>query len=285
MTLRQFGVVGWPLDYSLSPAMHNAAISYFGFNAAYRALRVPPEKWDSFTINQDLEGFNVTIPYKEKALKMAASVKGTAGLCRAVNTMVRRPTGWEAHNTDGQGLLEDLRDHGLAWKGRSVTLLGAGGAARAALFALGGEAGSIALVNRSAERALELAKDYKDSGGRAPLHLTSNLEEALAGADLLINATSVGLKDGDPCPVPERLLRPGLSVYDMIYHRETPLVAAARQAGATAVGGLGMLVNQGALAFELWFKDDLKKVKYDPQLLRKIMGDAARAALTERKAQ
>lgn len=279
---RRFGVVGWPLDYSLSPAMHNAAMAFFGFNAVYRALKISPEEWDGFAKNVALEGFNVTIPYKEKVLALASSLKGTVSVCRAANTMVRGAEGWEAHNTDGQGLLEDLRDQKMAWEGRSVVLLGAGGAARAALFALGTGARLITLVNRSLERARVLAKDYADAGGKGDVRVAQSVEESLRGADLLINATSVGLKDVDPSPVPVECLRRDLAVNDMIYHRETVLVNAARAIGATAVGGLGMLVNQGALAFELWFHEDLKKVKYDPQTLRKIMGDAARAALKER---
>lgn len=279
---RRFGVVGWPLDYSLSPAMHNAAMAFFGVNAVYRSLRISPEKWDEFSKTLLFDGFNVTIPYKEKALGLAAVLQGNVSVCRAANTLVRVGGRWEAHNTDGQGLLEDLRDQKMAWEGKSVVLLGAGGAARAALFSLGEGARSISLVNRSADRALALAKDFRESGGKAEVLVNLQVEAALAGADLLVNATSVGLKGGDPSPVPVERLRRDLAVYDMIYHRETALVSSARKAGAPAVGGLGMLVNQGALAFELWFKDDLKKVKYDPRVLRKIMGDAARAALKER---
>jgi shikimate dehydrogenase len=167
----------------------------------------------------------------------------------------------------------------MAWEGKSIVLLGAGGAARAALFALGPQARSITVVNRSLDRARLLANDFDRGGGDGKILVGQEVGEALGEADLLINATSVGLRDGDPCPVPTALLRPGLSVYDMIYHRETALVSAARRTGARTVGGLGMLVNQGALAFELWFEEDLKKVKYDPRVLRKIMGDAARAAL------
>ncbi len=280
---RQFGVVGWPLDYSLSPAMHNAAISYFGINAVYGAFRVPPDSWDDFAREAGsglrLEGFNVTVPYKEKVLSLAKFYKGTVALCRAANTLVRRPAGWAAYNTDGQGLLEDLRDHKMGVEGKSIVLLGAGGAARAALFALGDVPCSIAMINRSAERAQRLAEDFRSAGFKAEVLVNPPLQETLKRADLLINATSVGLRDGDLLSVPSEALHPGLAVYDMIYHRETAIVKAALRAGAVAVGGLGMLVNQGALAFELWFEEDLKKVKYDPRVLRKIMGDAARAAL------
>jgi shikimate dehydrogenase len=232
-----------------------------------------------------LGGINVTIPYKEKILSLSVMEKGTVVECRAANTLVREQKGWSAHNTDGPGFLDDLKEHHISWKGKSVVLLGAGGAARGVLFSLGNHAGSISLINRSRDRALSLAEDFRARGGRAKVTVGAHIEESLSSADLLVNATSVGLKEGDPSPVPETCLRPELSVYDMIYHRETALVKASRDAGAIAVGGLGMLVNQGALSFELWFQEDLKKVKYDPRVLRQIMGDAARAALKGRNSQ
>lgn len=289
--VRWYGVVGWPLDYSLSPAMHNAALSHFKFPATYRAVRVPPDEWDGFARallenpGPWLEGLNVTLPYKEAVFSLPVKIEGPAAECHAANTLVREPGGWMATNTDGAGFLEDLRENHVAWEGKKVVLLGAGGAARAALFALGRHARSVALLNRSRDRALSLAKDFCAAGGRAEVQVNPNREEALATADLLVNATSVGLKEGDPCPVPRETLRRDLTVYDMIYHRETALVEASRETGALAVGGIGMLVNQGALAFELWFQKDLKKVKYDPRILRQIMGDAARSALKGRNAQ
>jgi shikimate dehydrogenase len=284
---RRFAVVGWPLDYSLSPAMHNAAISSLGLNAVYRALRVSPAEWDRFARTVDLDGFNVTIPYKENVMGMAIALEGSAAVCGAANTMVRAHGGWTAHNTDGPAFLDDLIENHMVWEGKSVVLLGAGGAARGALFALGHSGrlpASIALMNRSAERAQRLATDFRAAGFTSDVSVNLSFGETLARADLVINATSVGLKAGDPAGVPIEFLRPGLAVYDMVYHRETALVYAARAAGAVAVGGLGMLINQGALAFELWFKDDLKKVNYDSRRLRKIMGDAARAALTAARA-
>lgn len=285
---RWFGVAGWPLDYSLSPAMHNAALSFFGFPATYRTMRVTPEEWDVFArdilegMGDRWGGINVTIPYKERILSLPVIRKGMVVECRAANTLVREQKGWAAYNTDGPGLLEDLKEHRISWEGKSVVLLGAGGASRGVLFALGRLARSITIINRSEERALSLREDFRAAGGLAEVSATSRMEESLSSADLLVNATPVGLKEGDPCPVPINCLRRDLSVYDMVYHRETSLVKASREAGAISVGGLGMLVNQGALSFELWFQEDLKKVKYDPRVLRKIMGDAARAALKGR---
>ncbi len=266
--------------------MQNAAITRFGFRAAYRAVKVAPDRWTEFldTVGGErgLEGFNVTIPYKEKILALASDLDPSAALCGAANTLVQGPRGWSAFSTDGQGLLDDLREKNFAWEGKSVVLLGAGGAARAAFFALGKSARSIALLNRSRGRADTLAVSFRSLGAGAEVRVNPDVREALERADLLVNATSVGLAEGDPSPVPRASLRGNLAVYDMVYHRETALVKDARAAGAAAAGGLGMLVQQGALAFERWFGDDLKKVKYDPRELRGIMASAAGAALKER---
>ncbi len=287
---RRFGVVGWPLDYSLSPVMHNAALTHFTIPAAYRALRVSPEDWENFLRGLErgrLEGFNVTIPHKERVLGLARELKGNVAACRAANTLLRGTQGWEAYNTDGEGLLEDLREQSMGWEGESVVLLGAGGAARAALFSLGNSPRpprEIILVNRSLDRAEVLTREFQSTSGRkVEVRVRQDVHEAAERAVLLINATSVGLKEGDPCAVPPEDLRGGLSVYDMVYHRETALLKAARSVGALASDGLGMLINQGALAFEQWFREDLKKVNYDSRQLREIMGAAVRAALNERK--
>jgi shikimate dehydrogenase len=289
--VRRFGVVGWPLDYSLSPAMHNAALHQFGIPAVYRALRVSPDNWPDFA-NQlktpgasPLEGFNVTVPFKEKALALASTVADTAALCGSANTLIRTSEGWRADNTDAPGLAEDLKAHQMNWKDRNVVLAGAGGAARSALLtvATGADrAKRVFLVNRSRDRAERLVREFQSRRDVSELVVCSDVGEALALADVIINATSLGLKPDDPVPVPLDQIRSGMAVYDMVYHRETPLVRAARSAGARAAGGKGMLVNQGALAFERWFETDLKKVHYTPRLLREIMGRAFDAALNER---
>lgn len=289
---RQFGVVGWPLDYTLSPAMHNAAINRFAIHAVYRAVRVSPEAWPEWARQMtspggepSLEGFNVTVPHKEKALVLASSVGSRVALCGAANTLVRTADGWRAENTDVPGLAEDLMAQGMGWKDKTVLLAGAGGAARSALMAVAdgtGRAKRVVLVNRSRERAERLVKEFQSRLGFSDLVVGSDAAEAVSSADLIINATSLGLKPDDPAPVPLDRLRSRMAVYDMVYHRETPLLRAARSAGALSAGGKGMLVNQGALAFEMWFETDLKKVDYTPRLLREIMGRAFDAALNER---
>ncbi|MBP9128325.1 MAG: shikimate dehydrogenase [Elusimicrobia bacterium] len=284
-------MVGWPLDYSLSPAMHNAALTQFGIPAVYRALRVSPDDWPEFARQlktpgaSPLEGFNVTVPHKERVLALACALTDTASLCGSANTMIRTPDGWRADNTDAPGLAEDLKALQMCWKDKNVVLAGAGGAARSALLtvATGSDrAQRVILVNRSRDRAEGLVKEFQSRLELSELVVCSDGAGALASADLIINATSLGLKPEDPVPVPLERIRSGMAVYDMVYHRETPLVRGARSVGARAAGGKGMLVNQGALAFERWFETDLKKVHYTPRLLREIMGRAFDAALNER---
>lgn len=287
--LRRFGVVGWPLDYSLSPVMHNAALSQFVIPAVYRPLRVSPEEWPEWAahlsgpgVARPLDGFNVTVPHKEKVLALAASVERVAALCGSANTMMRTPNGWRAANTDAPGLAEDLKAHGMEWSDKTVVLAGAGGAARSALLTVAagpGRARRVFVVNRSRDRAEKMVKEFQSRLDLAEVVVSSDVRELDPSVDVFINATALGLNPADPPPVPLDRISSRTAVYDMIYHRETPLILAARSAGAPVAGGKGMLVNQAALAFEMWFETDLKKVHYTPRLLRDIMGRAFDAAL------
>ena len=288
---RRYAVVGWPLSHTLSPAMHNAAIRALGLNAAYRAVPVPPEEWDAFSEQARilLNGFNVTVPHKERAFRwkglLPFSSENPWGLVGAVNTMVRRTKGWEAHNTDVPGFFEDCRDKGVSFSGKKVLLLGAGGAGRAILFGFHGreKPSRLWLMDQDQAKAGRLSEEVKKFDAAIPLERTRTAEEVLPNADVVINATPLGLKEGDPSPADPDLLRAGVVVYDLIYHRETALLKAAKAKNGKAFDGLGMLVNQGALAFELWFGEELAtKAGYAPAALRRIMGDAARAAMNER---
>jgi shikimate dehydrogenase len=260
---RKFGVVGWPLSHTLSPAMHTAVYKALDLDAVYRPIPVPPDEWRAFIAQaQDLplDGFNVTVPHKETILKPGNhptpwDADACAGVA-AVNTVRRRPTGWRAFNTDVGGLQDDLRSHGVTFSNGSAVVLGAGGAARAAvaaLVALPHPPKRVWVLNRTGSKAQELATVFSGGGmeirGLDPADAAPVFKETV----LIINATSVGLSPGDPSPVEPGLLHAGITVYDMIYHRETALMKAARAVGAHAVGGLGMLVHQGARAFEIWF--------------------------------
>jgi shikimate dehydrogenase len=288
---RCYGVVGWPLEHTLSPAMHNAALKALKIkDAVYRALPVPTAEFASF-IEQaaafPLRGFNVTVPYKERMHEctlrpiLDASVGGFA---ITVNTMLlseNRPgRPWAAYSTDGDGFLEDLKEKGISLKEKSVVLLGAGGAASALLgaFARKASPARVTVVNRTNERALnlkELAKIiFRVSTEYTPFDFVvpatpAEADKAVKDADVVVNTTSVGLQPAAPAdyPIDLKSLHKGQAVYDLIYHRETELMKAAPDR-KKVFGGLGMLVHQGARSFEIWFN---KKPPVD--IMRKAAED------------
>jgi shikimate dehydrogenase len=285
-----YGVVGSGIPYTLSPALHNAAIARYGLKAAYRKIDIPESEWASFLSQKDLlSGFNITNPFKEKAREIGSGPSGVEwGFVGAVNTAHRQAL-WVVENTDVEGFRSDAESQGIQFGNKNVLILGAGGAARAALGAFlwphrpGPK--TVTVCNRNPARAEELVREFSSarSGVPPPRVRAARLENdsVFREADVIINATRAGQTPGDPPPLDPARLRPGQAVYDMVYHRETELLKAARAQGCLAVGGLGMLVNQGALAFERWFGEELKKLKYDALELRRVMREAAQNAKKE----
>ena len=269
MTLR-LGILGYPLGHSASPAFQQAALDHLGLDARYEAWEVEPERLAE-RVRQlrgpELLGFNVTVPHKEAVMPLLDAVEATARDIGAVNTVVSRDGRLVGANTDLEGFLRALREEGTYEpRGGNALVLGAGGAARAVAYALlvEGVAG-VAIANWSPDRARVLAEEL---GARFPgraraLSLDAEALAPLLGADasvdLLVNCTSLGMAHGpdpDASPVPAELIPGTALVYDLVYARynpqETPLLAAARLAGARTLGGLPMLVYQGATAFRLW---------------------------------
>jgi shikimate dehydrogenase len=260
---QQIGLFGYPLGHSISPALQQAALDHYSLPVRYCAWPTPPSKL-SVEINKlrrdDYLGANVTIPHKERAGAFLDRIDPWARIVRAVNTIVKDGLELVGHNTDAYGFVRGLREvAGFEPRDRSVLLLGAGGAARAASFGLAEEAiASLTIANRTPERARSLADDVRDSiasVAAVPLEKFA-LAEAAAKADLIVNATSMGMSRGDArtqTPLRADLIPPSALVYDMVYTpTETPLLLEARKAGARGLGGLPMLVYQGAASFELW---------------------------------
>lgn len=258
-------VIGHPVGHSLSPAMHQPALDARGLAIRYVRVDVPPGSVaDAFRAMHELgfAGCNVTVPHKGEALEACHEVDPFARLVGAVNTVIFRPAGIEGANTDGPGLAAAVEEaFGRPLAAHRVAILGAGGGAgRAAAMqcALAG-CPALTLVNRTAAKAEAVAADILGATdlldiGIAALGDATEVRDALAPCNLLINATSLGLKEGDPSPVHPAALHPGLAVYDMIYQPPvTPLLAAARAAGCRTANGLSMLVHQGALSFIRWF--------------------------------
>ena len=246
MTAR-VGLTGWPLGHSVSPAMHNAAFETLGLDWRYDPLPCPPadlaaciEGW----LADGLRGFNVTIPHKAAVLRLpqVSEVSPDCEAIGAANTFTRLPDGsLRATNTDWQGFLADLAAHGIEAAGARCLLLGTGGSAQAVAYGL---------RQAGAERVTFVSRQ---PAGRAGVVGYGALRGM--AADLVVNCTPVGMHPHpDTSPWPEDVpLPPDAAVVDLIYNPpETRLLARARAAGQPALGGLGMLVRQGALSFEQW---------------------------------
>lgn len=250
---RIYGVVGWPVAHSLSPAIHGAAIAALGLDAAYVPLAVPPDALSDALRGLAALGFagvNVTMPHKGETAAHMDSLTEDASRLGAVNTVVVTEGGLIGHNTDAPGFDRMLRrDEGFDAAGATVLLYGAGGAARACALALG---------RGGAERIVVAVRDpAKADPMRRALDPLATVVEPIAFdeaegrlADLLVNATPLGAR-GEALPLPA--LGPGMLVIDLLYEPPvTPLLASARAAGASAAGGLGLLLHQASLSFELW---------------------------------
>jgi shikimate dehydrogenase len=256
------GVIGDPIEHTMSPVMHNTAFSALGLDYVYVAFRVKSEELAGAIKGMralNIRGLNVTIPHKVSIIPLLDNLDPLAEKIGAVNTIVNKNGVLTGYNTDASGFLQALRDKGFEPKGKKVAILGAGGAARAISFILAEREANLVILNRLEELdwAEELARKISRAFGKevTALELTeANLKTALDKAELLANATSVGMSPNiNLTPVPAGLLRPGLVVFDIVYNPiRTRLTREASRAGCETVMGLDMLVWQGALAFEMW---------------------------------
>jgi shikimate dehydrogenase len=259
---RRVGLIGWPVEHSLSPAMHNAAFQALGFGWRYELLAVLPGQLGAALSDLkagDFGGANVTVPHKSAVMAYLDGIDDAARSIGAVNTIAMQEERLIGYNTDAPGFVCALREAGLEPSGRRALLLGAGGAARAIAYALAQAGCTVAIYNRTAMRAAELVHHMQDLGLCAPVAWVPGEaalgELDLARFDLLVNATTAGMwPNGEATPWPEALTLPShWTVFDLVYNPlETRLLRQARQADARIIDGLGMLVWQGALAFELW---------------------------------
>lgn len=244
MARRLACIIGYPVAHSLSPAIHNAAFAALGLDWTYVALAVRPgavAEGVSLLRTLRVDGANVTMPHKQAVVPHLDGLEGDAATLGAVNTIVRDEESLVGHNTDGAGFVAFLRaDAGFEPAGTRALILGAGGAARGVALALVRAGSVVTIAGRRAGQATEAAA----ATGAAP-----GSWDAPPEADLVVQATPA--RDG--LPLDRLALGPGVIAVDLIYPPpETPFCAAARAAGARAFDGLGMLVRQAALSFELW---------------------------------
>ena len=256
------GLIGDPVEHSVSPVMHNAAFSSLGLDYIYLPFRVEKgqlAKAIDGVRALNIGGLNVTIPHKVAVIPLLDELETLAERIGAVNTIVNDNGHLKGYNTDASGFVKALLERGIEPQGKKIVILGAGGASRAISFTLAERDADLAILNRQLEIdwAVELASSISRFLGKEikALELNEqNLSAVLKDADILVNATSVGMSpNSDETPVPAKLLKAGLVVFDIVYNPiKTRLLTEAEVAGAETIDGLDMLVWQGALAFEMW---------------------------------
>ncbi len=256
---RIVGIFGDKIDYTLSPRMHNHAFAKLGMDYVYIPFQVRPDQLKGAVEairSLNLAGVNVTIPHKQAVLPFLDQISPIAKKIGAVNTIINNDGKLLGDNTDAPGFLESLKEDGrIDPKKKRVLLIGAGGTARAMAISLAAAGISkLVIANRTADKAKELSVWVDKLGAKLecyPVKLSADsLKEELSDSDLLVNATPSG-SDFMPSDF-HRFLSPNFFVFDAVYAKNTSLVAAAKSAGVPALGGMGMLIRQGALSFSLW---------------------------------
>lgn len=262
-----YGIFGHPVSHSFSPRMHNAAFTALGLDCVYIPFDIEPRDLETATKAlraMSIAGVNVTIPHKEAVMGFLDEISPDAGFTGAVNTVLNSDGRLLGFNTDVRGFLRALgEDLGFEPKGRVITVIGAGGAARAVLSGLCMRGVKrVNIVNRTHDKAIELAEEFGGSFAEtefrsAPLSDTLGLRGYLSETDLLVNASSLGMEGAPALDLSLDTLKEGACVYDLVYNPlETALVKEAKGLGRRAAGGINMLVFQGAESIKIWTGED-----------------------------
>ena len=255
------GVIGNPVEHSLSPAIHNAAFQKLGLNFVYLAFRVEAigDAIKGLRTLGNFRGASVTIPHKVAAVPFLDSVEPTARHIGAINTIVAAGGILKGYNTDATGALRALRGSSVALKGRQVVIIGSGGAARAIAFALGSETGidRLTILGIDSQERTALARDLQSKTGMGVQDLPldeGTLRRLLPDAHALIHCTPMGMSPKvHETSVPATVLHAGLTVMDIVYNpRDTRLLKEAKAAGCRVIPGIEMFLHQAAAQFELW---------------------------------
>jgi shikimate dehydrogenase len=255
-----YGIFGYPVEHTFSPGMHNAAFKKLGLDACYVPFAVHSEQLGEAAkaiLPLGLRGLNITVPHKEKIIQYLDELSEEARLIGAVNTIEIRHGRLIGHNTDGRGFLRSLNENaGFSPKGKKVLFIGSGGAARAVAFCLAlAGAGKIYVRDIDTGKADLLVNDIHEKTGTytESIHDDESYAAYAADADCLINATPVGLKRTDPLPIPRNFIMKNHLVCDLVYNPpETTFLRTAKSLGAKRLAGIGMLLYQGVIAFEIW---------------------------------
>lgn len=271
-----YGLIGYPVKHSFSPAMHNAAFQALGIDAEYRLFPLKEDELKSFFTDlnkNNILGLNVTIPYKERVISFLNKLSPEAKLIGAVNTVRVSQDKIEGFNTDGGGFLKHLTGElKFIPTGKKIAMIGAGGAAKSLCVYLSKEKPNrIFVFDVDKTKAAALIIHLKEHFAGIEFKESESVEGLnIKDSDLLINATPIGMKEADPCLVKAESMHKGLLVYDLIYNpKETALLRIAKQKGALVSNGLGMLLYQGVDALELWTEQ-----KAPVQVMRNALTEA-----------
>lgn len=266
----KYGIIGYPVEHSLSPVMHEAGFRKVGMNAQYSRILLPVNELAQglgSLVEAGYSGINVTYPLKEAVLPFLKEISPQASVIGAVNTIKIMDGGLYGYNTDGDGFVQALREQGYDFKGRNIVILGAGGSARSIAASLAHlPIKEVTILNRTEEKARTLAELVQSLGGQAswgPL-----LEgEWLQKVNLLIQTTSIGM-EGESYPLSLQGINSCAWVIDLIYHPPlTKFLAEAKYLGCRTMNGLDMLLWQGALAWKIWFAREAPVAKMRQALL------------------
>ncbi len=250
-----FGIIGEPIQHSFSPAMQTVAFQKCNCNAVYLPFAVKKEKLAQVipaleTLN--VSGINVTAPYKNAIIPYLTEISEEAKILQSVNTVYREKEKWIGCNTDGVGFIKGLTEIDFSPIGKSIQVIGAGGSAQSIIYNLAkNKAKKIYIYNRTYNKVLQIIQNY--SGLFPNVEFVG--ENCNQNVDLLVNTTSIGA-DGSSMSVPLELIQKAKVVVDIIYHLETPLLKKAKQLEKITLGGLPMLLYQGALSFTIWTKHE-----------------------------
>uniref|UniRef100_A0A7C4AJP3 Shikimate dehydrogenase (NADP(+)) n=1 Tax=Thermodesulfovibrio aggregans TaxID=86166 RepID=A0A7C4AJP3_9BACT len=246
------GIFGDPVEHSLSPVIHNEAFKYLGLDYCYVPFHVKKEKLKEAAEALralNIKGVNITIPHKEAIIPFLDELSEEACHIEAVNTVLNSEGYLKGFNTDTYGFVLSLKEEGILLNGRNVIVLGAGGAARAVVYGILKEGGRVYIFNRTRDRAQKIMEKFRQFGF---IEVVDKIDESVIEImQIVVNATSLGLKKDDPMPLSPQLLKPEHIYCDIVYP-ETPLMKEAEKIGCKVTGGSGMLVWQAAFAFEIW---------------------------------
>jgi len=254
------GVIGDPIEHSLSPAMHNAAFKEAGLDIVFVAFTVAADKVEDAAKGMrslNILGLNVTMPHKNKIIPYLDKLDPIAKYLMSVNTILNKNGSLSGYNTDGTGAMQALHQNGVNLKGKKMLLLGGGGAARAIAFAAAKEVDRLVILNRTPKKSQEFAKalsqklDKKIEGQALS---SQSIQKQMQDTQILINATSVGMNPHEKISlIPPKLIKPTQTVLDIVYNPlQTKLLEDAKRAGAKTINGVEMLIHQGAASFEIW---------------------------------